>query len=316
MATKTTRELSVYWVQPTLTVAYLVLGLFTAVSHHLYYFSLHHDTIYTDGRQQWPIRIGTGLTFLTIALFKMAVSAAYTQYVWTKLRSKTFSLLGIDQLFALTTDATGLFSKEILMRARSVAILALIVWYMCHSISSRILSLICHRLLPIATTIPPATLSVASVVVPFVVRTTVPTLQTNVNRGGWTSDWSKNAMRYWSPTPSVQQLVARAAVDTTMGDIPAFGSNTSYSLTFPGPALKCDDATEIQQALMDHYKNNVTSRFINATEYEQDLDPRVKNCQLVGLPPISLIKEQGLRYIVNVQRQGDSFVDSYLQTGV
>jgi hypothetical protein len=129
MAVKTAKELGVYWVLPTLIIAYLVSGLSIAVCHHLFYLSLHHSSIYEEGRQQWPIRIGSGLTFLTIALFNMAVSAAYTQHVWTELRSKSYSLLAIDQLFALTIDATGLFSKEILLRARSAAALALIIWY-------------------------------------------------------------------------------------------------------------------------------------------------------------------------------------------
>jgi hypothetical protein len=132
MSVATTKGSGVHWVQPTLMIAYLVFGLSTAVCHHMFYFSLHHRAIYEDGRQQWPIRIGSGLTFLTIAVFNMTVGAAYTQHVWTELRSKSYSLSGIDQLFALTTDATGLFSKEILSRARSAAALALIIWYACN----------------------------------------------------------------------------------------------------------------------------------------------------------------------------------------
>ena len=81
MAAKTAKELGVYWVQPALMIAYLVFGLSTAVCHHSFYLSLHHSSIYGEGRQQWPIRIGSGLTFLTIAFFNMTVSAAYTQYV-------------------------------------------------------------------------------------------------------------------------------------------------------------------------------------------------------------------------------------------
>jgi hypothetical protein len=121
-------KFAVYWLQPTLMILYLAVGVIGATSHHLYYLSLHHGKVYTGDRQQWPVRIGSGLTFLTVAVFNMAVGAAYTQYVWTRLRKKTYSLLGVDQLFALTTDATGLFSQEILLRAKSVVLIAVVAW--------------------------------------------------------------------------------------------------------------------------------------------------------------------------------------------
>jgi len=128
MEPKYPRTLRVRWVQSALMVCYLALGLLSAVSHHLYYFSLHHGAVYSRGRQQWPIRIGSGLSALTIALFNFAIGAAYTQYVWMKLRSKTLSLSGIDHLFALLVDATGLFSKELITKAKSVIVLALFAW--------------------------------------------------------------------------------------------------------------------------------------------------------------------------------------------
>ena len=109
-------------------VLFLVLSLLTAVTHHLFYFSLHHRKVFAGNRQQWPVRIGAGLTFLTVALSNIAVGAAFSQYVWTTLRTKTLSLRGTDHLFALMTDATGLFSKEIITRAKSVATLALLAW--------------------------------------------------------------------------------------------------------------------------------------------------------------------------------------------
>jgi hypothetical protein len=154
-------------------------------------------------------------------------------------------------------------------------------------------SLIHYRLLPIATTIPPATLSVESIVIPFVVPKTVPSLETNVNRQGWavrgatSLPWQSGYPNHvWFPTPSVRQIVARAAVQDTIGDIPAFGPNTSYSLTFDGPALECNHATETQQALMYHYKNNMT-HFINVTEYDSEWD---SSAWLVSLHPVVVSK--------------------------
>ena len=117
------------WHQPAIMTFFLGLGVMTAVAHHLYFFSLHHRKVYTGMWQQWPIRFGSGLSFLTISLFNMAVGSAYSQYMWKKIRNKHFSLSDVDGLFSLTTNATGLFQGGIIRGAQTVAIIALIGWY-------------------------------------------------------------------------------------------------------------------------------------------------------------------------------------------
>ena len=228
-------KLSVYWLQPTLMVTYLVLGVLTAVTHHLYYYSLHHRKIYHGNRQQWPLRIGAGLSFLTISLFNMAISAAYTQYVWIRLKKREFSLLGIDHLFSLTSDPSGLFSKEILTRAKSVALIALLCW-----------------LLPIGTVISPATLAVANVVTPLLTRTNVPTIHTNIQR--LASDNDHYRKRYWTPTPWVRQITAWVAISSTISDIPSPATNASYEMVYTGPALKCSYMNQQQERLLKFYR--------------------------------------------------------------
>jgi hypothetical protein len=91
-----------------------------------------------------------------------------------------------------------------------------------------------NRLLPFSTPLPPATLSITSLVVPFVMQTYVPTLQANVNKG-WVTDLAADSSTgEWEPTVSVQQIVARAAIDSMIGDIPSVGPNASYTLDSQG----------------------------------------------------------------------------------
>ena len=114
----------------------------------------------------------------------------------------------------------------------------------------------------------------------------MPTLQTNINKG-WSVDTGageklfNSLVYYWTPTAWVRQIVARAAVDVVIGDISMPGPNTSYSLVFPGPALQCNYATEIQENLFTYYKNNVTEDFQNTTDYDENPE-RLDKRQLVG----------------------------------
>jgi hypothetical protein len=130
-----------------------------------------------------------------------------------------------------------------------------------------------YRALPIATTIPPATLAVDNVIVPFVMRTWVPTLMTNVHNS-WTIDMSNNRSLYWTPTSWVRQITARTAIDSVIGDIPSPATNMSYGLEFPGPAMKCDYANQAQQGLFEYYYQNQVNQTMEAmiTNYNNTAD--------------------------------------------
>lgn len=76
-----------------------ILGIVFAVSHHFYYNSLAGTKVENTADQQWPVRSGTVLAFLTKALLAATVAAAHTHYVWTMMRSKSASVGRIDSMF-------------------------------------------------------------------------------------------------------------------------------------------------------------------------------------------------------------------------
>jgi len=104
---------------------FLFLGIIGAVSHHAFYASLHGREA-TD--QLRMLRYGAVLSFLTKACLSGAVLLAFRQRVWATLRSKLFSVSGIDLLFAASEDATALFSLEIYRKAKLAMSLAVFIW--------------------------------------------------------------------------------------------------------------------------------------------------------------------------------------------
>jgi hypothetical protein len=74
----------------------LVSGLALAISHHLFYNYLNNRIVQSQNQQEWFLRIGTGMAFLTRALLSAAVGIAYTQILWRTLRSKSITLQGIN----------------------------------------------------------------------------------------------------------------------------------------------------------------------------------------------------------------------------
>ena len=126
------REKTVKWGshkrQPLLMAFYTLSGIVMALCHHFFYLSLNAKLSGSATRQQWATAIGTGFSFLAIALFRTAVSEAYNQYVWTLVRRKSFKLRSLDKLFAMTSSPVGFLSLELLQKGKIALLLALQVW--------------------------------------------------------------------------------------------------------------------------------------------------------------------------------------------
>jgi hypothetical protein len=82
----------IHWIQPATMIFYSLVGVLVAAGHHIYYNSQSGTLVSTSERQQWPIRFGTAFSFVAIASFNIAVSEAYTQYVWKAVRQKATAL--------------------------------------------------------------------------------------------------------------------------------------------------------------------------------------------------------------------------------
>lgn len=70
----------IHWTAPTIIVVALLAALAFAISHHVFYTSLHKQPVETDDRlftQQINIAIGTGFAFLFRASLVIAVGASY-----------------------------------------------------------------------------------------------------------------------------------------------------------------------------------------------------------------------------------------------
>ena len=113
---------------PSLMCGGLLLGMSTAIAHHLFYHYLDGRIVQSDNQQQWYLRIGTGLAFLTKTLLTASAGLAYTQILWQTLRLRPISLRGVDSLFGAVTSAWNFTELELWIRGPALAIAALIVW--------------------------------------------------------------------------------------------------------------------------------------------------------------------------------------------
>ncbi len=106
----------------------VLLGILLALGHHLFFSSLNTTAVGSTSRQQWAIAFGTAFAFLIASFLGLAVSSAYSQFIWVYLRKNTLSLGGIDKIFSLTSDLTGFLSWELMKRAKLVILFATLSW--------------------------------------------------------------------------------------------------------------------------------------------------------------------------------------------
>ncbi|KAG0124257.1 hypothetical protein HOY82DRAFT_588002 [Tuber indicum] len=114
-----------HWFLPSAMVGLFILGLLGALLHHWFYVSLHGKGAKD---QLIMVRFGTAFAFFTKAALVGSIVLAYRQRIWYTLRTKPITVKGIDNLFALTEDPTGFYSKDGATRARVATLMALATW--------------------------------------------------------------------------------------------------------------------------------------------------------------------------------------------
>jgi len=117
----------IYWATPCGLVAFLLLGVVSAVAHHLFYDSLDKRSL-DSFSQEWAVRIGTGLAFFTKACLVASAAIAYQQHYWTLLRTQALPVKSIDKVMALLSDPTCFGDLDVLRRAWSCIVIALVIW--------------------------------------------------------------------------------------------------------------------------------------------------------------------------------------------
>jgi len=108
-------------------LALLILGVLTAISHHLFYSYLNKrptDVI----AQNWAIRIGTAFAYLFKMALVAAISVVYAQGFWFIVCRHAFEIGTLDDLFTLLTNPLRLFNRSLYRRASLLFGLALAAW--------------------------------------------------------------------------------------------------------------------------------------------------------------------------------------------
>ncbi|KAK8074135.1 hypothetical protein PG994_005034 [Apiospora phragmitis] len=237
---------SLYWWTPFLMVSSFVVGIIFAVGHHLFYASLEAKPAQTGdytflglnySGQQFNIAVGTAFGFLVKAAFVLSVSTAYIQLFWRQVKYNTekgqpSTVKHTDSLYSGLDSLISLLNAPVMYKYPVLFLVAATAW-----------------LVPIASIIAPATLSVSLIDgVLEVVMENVPHIDfLNLNYAASMGVYrgAGNGSNYYSyndPSQILKQLsMAVVAQKAILPITPPF-PNASWSLESSGPNLVCHPA--------------------------------------------------------------------------
>ncbi|KAK3988799.1 hypothetical protein QBC44DRAFT_397347 [Cladorrhinum sp. PSN332] len=285
----------IHWQAPTSMITFFVAGLAAAIGHHVFYSSLHDKVVVeTNSRwdleavrdgQEWKIRFGTALAFLTQSLFAEAIDGAFQQTIWVAAREKAISIEGLDAMFSAGGTIWSFFKFEFIRKASLGALLGLLKW-----------------LIPLSALITPATLTViqsqsstASIMaVPSVNFSIVePLYHWNMSTEQIDSAASDNGI-----TPYLNRLLSSTATSLQILPMKAVIPNSTYDLTFRGPSFRCSKPSPLIEEVM--YKMANASYFISYLDAGTDSRLQFETkMSWLAFAPSSLIIE-----FVELARQG------------
>jgi len=122
------------WWFRTSTAAYLamwgllLLGLASAMAHHLFYSYLNSRPIGDAVPQDWANRIGTALAYLFKTALVAAISVAYWQVFWYIVRRKAIEIGSLDNFAAVLTNPFMFFCRDFLKKGTLLFGLAVAAW--------------------------------------------------------------------------------------------------------------------------------------------------------------------------------------------
>jgi hypothetical protein len=109
----------------------LTVGIFIGLGQHFYYRYLNGKQVSSVGLSQaWIINISTGFAFLFKTCLVAAVGTAFSQAFWYTVRRKAIRLDGIDAMHDARGNVLSFFNPDLLLKAKTVTILALICWFL------------------------------------------------------------------------------------------------------------------------------------------------------------------------------------------
>ncbi|KAI8950665.1 hypothetical protein F4801DRAFT_602078 [Xylaria longipes] len=243
----------VLWRAPASILGGLLAGILISVGHHLYYASLEGTSPegsriivgYRFSNQAFTTAVGTAFAFIVRAFLLFAVSGAYVQVFWhsaTHAR-KVNTLEEIDAMLSILSNLFAFRAGSSWWKYPMLLLIALIAW-----------------LLPIAFTIPPASISVIVAPVTTSASKRAPNFDFASLRyvASMPMDGAKevqdpvgvfNTYLYNGPSAEVQKVANAVAYGGTVLPITPPAANSSWQLDFYGPSLIChpmDDNTRLQ----------------------------------------------------------------------
>ncbi|RPA77313.1 hypothetical protein BJ508DRAFT_364532 [Ascobolus immersus RN42] len=239
---------------PLLICGLFLGGILSAIGHFFLFRFLHHRLPEDTISQVWASTLGIAFANITRACFGGALGIAYLQRVWFRFRKAPLRALTIESLMGLPTTPQKLLFPRLIRSAT-------LEW---------IFALVCV-LLPIATTFPPGSLTI----VPHQLRSfteerEVPTVyfggvtkqsatledmrKASIARLEKDNRWSGHFFRNAIPKSDVEKLASEvflgkrisswegpASQRNTGPNVGQGGQNSTYSLKFRGPRLKCEE---------------------------------------------------------------------------
>ncbi|KAL4883789.1 hypothetical protein BJY04DRAFT_24461 [Aspergillus karnatakaensis] len=217
----TAKRDGIYWRMPTAMTVCWFVGVGLAIGHHFYYYSLDGTIVPGQSQQEWSLRIGTGLAFLTKTFLTTAVSMACVQNLWWILRLKPVRMSTLDSMWDIRGNIFNFFDPHVWLRGPNVAILGLISWC-----------------IPLVTVVTPSTLSVESTIGTIVQEQQLPAIEFSFDKFYSLADGGPTA-----PTPSVSRFMTGGIIQGSILNIPAPAPNSSYTLDFYAPLIQCSNSS-------------------------------------------------------------------------
>jgi hypothetical protein len=259
----------IHWRVPTVIILAFVAGLAFALGHHAFYDSLDGQAVddHLFG-QQINLAVGQVFAFLVRASLVICIGASYWQVFWGTVLHGTVAISQIDALAGMLGSILDLLNLKASTTWPVLVALALLSW-----------------MVPLASILPPATLSVQSITTTESAYPRVPmpqfdevsmailltnTLAPGMNPDGTYEGDAVSISNYQRPARQLSKLLAATAYQGAVPDHDTTFANSTYTLKFPAPAMSCQF---IQQDLLKHFNDAMNCTFMlvegdNAPEVE------------------------------------------------
>jgi hypothetical protein len=225
----------IHWRAPsTIVVSYLV-ALLAAASHHMIYSNLDRTAVSDNAlEQQIVVVIGTTLSLLFRASLMVSFITTYHQAFWWVVRRRTLDFSTLDSLAGLASSVFDLLNYRAVTFSPILTLLALTIW-----------------LIPIASIVPPATLSIGRSTVtttssqhPYTLNYQAETLakysngfvMNEIDSHTW---WNSAFSWYGQPSGQLLRTTKATALQGYVPQMQGDQANTTYRLAFNAPSVKC-----------------------------------------------------------------------------